>query len=69
MIVTKRDGRQVPFDKNKIKVAILKAMNQGSGIPKEKIAEDIANEIEEEIMHSKRKFPHKSKLNRLRQQF
>ena len=49
MIVTKRDGRQVPFDKNKIKVAILKAMNQGSGIPKEKIAEDIANEIEEEI--------------------
>jgi ribonucleoside-triphosphate reductase len=49
MIVTKRDGRQVPFDKNKIKIAILKAMNQGSGIPKEKIAEDIANEIEEEI--------------------
>ena len=48
MIVIKRDGRKVPFDKNKIKTAILKAMNQGSGITKEKIAEDIANEIEEE---------------------
>ena len=48
MIVTKRDGRQVPFDQNKIKVAILRAMNQGSGISREKIAEDIANEIEEE---------------------
>ena len=51
MIVTKRDCRQVPFDKNKIKVAILKAMNQGSGIPKEKIAEDsiklLMNQISE----------------------
>lgn len=49
MIVTKRDGREVEFDKNKIKTAILKAMNQGSGVQKPKIAEDIANEIEEEL--------------------
>ena len=49
MNVTKRDGRLVEFDKNKIKIAILKAMNQGSGVQKPKIAEDIANEIEEEL--------------------
>lgn len=48
MKVTKRDGRHVEFDKNKIRLAILRAMSQGSGITKEKIAEDIANEIEEE---------------------
>lgn len=48
MNVIKRDGRHVEFDKNKIRLAILRAMNQGSGIPKEKIAEDIANEIAEE---------------------
>ena len=42
MIVVKRDGREVPFEKEKIKKAILRAMNQGSGIKKEKIAEDIA---------------------------
>lgn len=46
--VIKRDGRKVPFDKNKIKLAILRAMNQSNGISKEKIAEDIANEIEDE---------------------
>ena len=49
MTVTKRDGRQVEFDKSKINIAILKAMQQGSGIQKPKIAEDIANEIEEEL--------------------
>lgn len=49
MNVIKRDGRKVPFEKEKIKNAILRAMNQGSGIKKEKIAEDIANEIAEEI--------------------
>ena len=49
MIVIKRDGREVPFEKDKIKNAILRAMNQGSGVKKEKIAEDIANEINDEI--------------------
>lgn len=43
--VLKRDGREVDFDKNKIKNAILKAMRQGSNIIREKIADDIANEI------------------------
>lgn len=47
--VIKRDGRKVAFDKNRIYNAIIKAMNQGSGIIKEKIAEDIANEIAEEV--------------------
>ena len=51
--VIKRDGRKVPFDKNKINTAILRAMHQGSGVIKEKIAEDIANEIENEFMSSK----------------
>ena len=48
MKVIKRDGRKVDFDKSKISTAILKAMKNGSGIVKPKIAEDIANEIEEE---------------------
>lgn len=47
--VFKRDGREVDFDKNKIKSAILKAMKQGSNIVKEKIADDIANEIANEV--------------------
>ena len=51
MIVVKRDGREVPFEKEKIKKAILRAMNQGSGIKKEKIAEDIANEINDEFQN------------------
>ena len=46
--VIKRDGRKVPFDKNRIVNAIVKAMGQGTGIVKEKIAEDIADEIEAE---------------------
>ena len=45
--VIKRDAELVEFDKNKISNAILKAMKNGSGIVKEKIAYDIANEIEE----------------------
>ena len=49
MNVIKRDGRTVPFDKNKIKTAILRAMHQGSGVIKDKIADDIANEIENEL--------------------
>jgi ribonucleoside-triphosphate reductase len=46
--VIKRDCTEVDFDKTKISNAILKAMKNGSGIVKPKIAEDIANEIEEE---------------------
>lgn len=47
--VIKRDGRKVAFDKHRIYNAIIKAMSQGSGIKKEKIAEDIATEIETEL--------------------
>lgn len=47
--VIKRDGHVVAFDKAKISKAILKAMKYGSGIEKEKIANDIANEIEVEL--------------------
>ena len=45
--IIKRDCTEVDFDKSKIFNAILKAMKNGSGIVKPKIAEDIANEIEE----------------------
>ena len=48
MKVIKRDCTEVDFDKSKIFNAILKAMKNGSGIVKPKIAEDIANEIEKE---------------------
>lgn len=48
MVITKRDCTEADFDKFKISNAILKAMKNGSGIVKPKIAEDIANEIEEE---------------------
>lgn len=51
MVVIKRDGRSVDFDRDKIFNAILKAMKNGSGIVKPKIAEDIANEIEEECKY------------------
>jgi ribonucleoside-triphosphate reductase len=46
--VIKRDCSEVNFDKSKISTAILKAMKNGSGIVKPKIAVDIADEIEEE---------------------
>lgn len=46
--VIKRDCSEVDFDKNKISTAILKAMKNGSGIVKPKIAESVADEIEEE---------------------
>ena len=46
--VIKRDCTEVDFQKKKILNAILKAMKNGSGIVKPKIAEDIANEIYEE---------------------
>lgn len=48
MKIIKRDCSEVDFDKSKISNAILKAMKNGSGIVKPKIAEDIANEIEDE---------------------
>ena len=47
MIVIKRDCSEAEFDKTKISSAILKAMKNGSGVIKQKIAEDIANEIED----------------------
>lgn len=46
--VIKRDCSEVDFNKSKISTAILKAMKNGSGIVKPKIADDIANEIENE---------------------
>ena len=46
--IIKRDCSEVDFDKSKISTAILKAMKNGSGIVKPKIAEDIADEIENE---------------------
>lgn len=51
MKVKKRNGRMTEFDKGKIVTAILKAMEYGSGIKKEKIANDIANEIEAELQN------------------
>ena len=48
MKVIKRDCTEVDFDKSKISAAIFKAMKNGSGIVKPKIAEDIADEIENE---------------------
>ena len=48
MRVIKRNCTEVEFDKNKITNAILKAMKNGSGIIKPKIAEKIAEEIYEE---------------------
>lgn len=45
MKVIKRDCTEVEFDKSKIYNAILKAMKNGSGIIKENIARDIADEI------------------------
>lgn len=49
MLVKKRNDEMVEFDKGKIVNAIMKAMSQGSGIVKEKIANDIADEIEIEL--------------------
>ena len=43
--VIKRDCTEVDFNKDKISIAILKAMKNGSGIVRPKIAEDIAEEI------------------------
>lgn len=46
--VIKRDCTEVDFQKDKISNAIIKAMKNGSGIVNTKIAEDIANEIEDD---------------------
>lgn len=46
--VIKRDCTEVDFQKEKISNAILKAMKNGSGIVKPKIAESIADEIYDE---------------------
>lgn len=46
--VIKRNGMVVDFDKEKIYLAIMKAMKNGSGIIKPKVAETIADEIENE---------------------
>ena len=51
--IIKRNGDKTDFDKNKIKNAILKSMKYGSGIVKEHIAVEIAEEIEMEYMESK----------------
>lgn len=48
MLVIKRDATAVEFDKNKIISAISKAMKASIGVIKEKIAQDIADEIYEE---------------------
>lgn len=45
--VLKRDGTRVPFDKEKISIAITKAMNSSSGVYEEGLADRIASEIEE----------------------
>ena len=50
MQVQKRNNELVKFDKTKIYNAILKAMKNGSGIVKKKIAETIADEIEQEYI-------------------
>ena len=46
LMIIKRDGSSVEFDKIKIKNAILKSMKYGSGIYREDIANKIATEIE-----------------------
>lgn len=53
MNVIKRDCTLAPFEKSKIEKAILKAMKNGSGVIKKKIAMDIANEIYEEYKDQK----------------
>ncbi|MDU2202464.1 MAG: anaerobic ribonucleoside-triphosphate reductase, partial [Anaerococcus hydrogenalis] len=47
--VVKRNGQKVDFDKEKIKIAIEKAMNSPNGVYIEKQAEEIANDIEKSV--------------------
>lgn len=51
MKVIKRDASLVEFDGQKIYNAIMKAMENGSGIVKPKIAESVAKEIEEKFIN------------------
>lgn len=51
MKVIKRDASLVEFDGQKIYNAIMKAMKNGSGIVKPKIAESVAKEIEEKFIN------------------
>ena len=51
MKVIKRDASLVEFDRQKIYNAIMKAMKNGSGFVKPKIAESIAKEIEEKFIN------------------
>lgn len=51
MKVIKRDASLVEFDGQKIYNAIMKAMMNGSGIVKPKIAESVAKEIEEKFIN------------------
>lgn len=54
MEVVKRNGSIVEFDKEKIYNAILKAMKNGSGIVKANIAYSIPEDIEKELISSKK---------------
>lgn len=47
LMVIKRTGEKVPFDKSKIVVAIEKAMHSSAGVYEEGQAQRIADEIEE----------------------
>lgn len=51
MKVIKRDASLVEFDGKKIYNAIMKAMENGSGIVKPRIAESVAKEIEEKFIN------------------
>lgn len=53
MVIIKRDGQEVEFDKQKIITAIEKAMRSEIGKPNTKIATKIADEIESEIIDKK----------------
>jgi len=50
--IIKRDGSKVQFDAIKISEAVLKAMRYGSGIVNEKVAHEVAKEIETEFADS-----------------
>lgn len=52
MKVIKRDCTEVDFDRQKIYIAIMKAMRNGSGIVKPEIADSIAKDIESECSDS-----------------
>ena len=56
MNVIKRNGIKVKFDANKIYIAIMKAMQFGSGIVEKEIAKEISFEIEDEFKKSDEDF-------------